>query len=384
MRILNVTPAYEPFFDKGGPAVKVRAIAEHTAKLGAQVTVLTTTYDSSRAVGTRHVRGVEVVYLPVLARYRALTFNPGVVQFCRRRLREFDLVHIYGLYDLLGPAVGHYCHSRRVPYVLEPLGMIRQIDRSFFLKKAWHTLFGRPLLQHAARLIATSQQEYREMIEDGFSENCLFLRYNGIESDDYVSLPPRDAFRANHGISLGEPMILFLGRIIPRKGVDLLIAAFAQACPDVGRLVIAGPEGEPGHLHSLNESARTHGVVDRTLFTGPLLGDDKRSALVDADVFVLPSEYENFANSVAESIACGTPVVVTDRCGISEFVEQRVGLVIPRTTEALTDALRRLLTDQTLRERFASGCPEVAARLSWDGLIGPMMDLYREVIAANK
>jgi glycosyltransferase involved in cell wall biosynthesis len=99
---------------------------------------------------------------------------------------------------------------------------------------------------------------------------------------------------------------------------------------------------------------------------------------------VLPSEYENFANSVAESIACGTPVVVTDRCGISEFVEQRVGLVIPRTTEALTDALRRLLTDQTLRERFASGCPEVAARLSWDGLIGPMMDLYREVIAANK
>jgi glycosyltransferase involved in cell wall biosynthesis len=379
MRILNVTPAYEPFLDKGGPAVKVGAIAENFARRGSPVTVLTPTYDRSRAIGTKQIRGVEVVYLPTALRYRALTVNPAALSFCRTRLREFDFVHIYGLYDLLGPTVAYYCRSRRIPYVVEPLGMIRQIDRSFFLKRAWHTLFGSALLRGAARLIATSQQEQREMLEDGFPRQRIFLRYNGLDLREYESLPARGAFRAQHGISAGDPVILFLGRLIPRKGVDLLIAAFARASVASGWLVVAGPEGEPGYLDDLKQTAVRHGVAERVLFVGALFGEQKKAALVDSDVFALPSEYENFANSVAEAIACGTPVIVTDRCGISEFVEGRVGLVIPRDVEALANALNRLLTDAPLHQELKSHCGEVTASLDWDNILVPMMNLYEEL-----
>jgi glycosyltransferase involved in cell wall biosynthesis len=379
MRILNVTPAYEPFLEKGGPAVKVGAIAENLARHGSQVTVLTPSHDHSRAIGTKIIRGVEVVYLPTLIRYRALTVNPGALNFCRKRLREFEFVHIYGLYDFLGPVVASFCRSRRIPYVVEPLGMIRQIDRSFLLKRIWHALFGASLLRGAVRLIATSQQEQREMLEDQFPRDRIFLRYNGLDLREYASLPTRGTFRVQHGIPAGAPVILFLGRLIPRKGIDLLIPAFARAAPASGWLVVAGPEGEPGYLRVLRQTAECHKVSQRVLFVGPLFGESKKAALVDSDIFALPSEYENFANSVAEAIACGMPVVVTDRCGISEFVQGRVGLVIPRDVGALAEALNRLLTDAPLYQSFKSNCAEVTAKLDWDNILESMMNLYEQL-----
>src|SRR6266446_5327501 len=103
MRVLSVTPAYYPFLEMGGPTVKVRAISEGLVQRGHSVTVLTPWYGKpfkTRRVG---LGGVEVRYLRPLARYRATTLNAGVLSFCRNELRTFDAVHIYGLYDLLGP-----------------------------------------------------------------------------------------------------------------------------------------------------------------------------------------------------------------------------------------------------------------------------------------
>ena len=113
----------------------------------------------------------------------------------------------------------------------------------------------------------------------------------------------RGGFRSKWGMSAEIPLILFLSRLIPRKGADLLIEAFAYACPDSGRLVIAGPEGEPGYRAQLEKCARDSGVVARVLFTGPLYGRKKVGFSQTADIFVLPSQYENFANVAAEAIA---------------------------------------------------------------------------------
>jgi glycosyltransferase involved in cell wall biosynthesis len=380
MHILYVTQVYDPFLEKGGPALKVKAIAGHLARKGHEVTVLTTTYDPAKAAGSGHHEGVEVVYLPALATYRATTLNPGVFGFCRKRLREFSIVHIYGLYDLLGPAVARYAKRWGVPYLVEPLGMLRPIDRSFRLKKLWHTLFGDQFLQGATALIATSEQEFEELVADGFSPARLFLRYNGLNPDDFRHLPAREAFRQKWGLPLDQPLVLFLGRLIPRKGADLLIAAFAEACPQQGRLVVAGPEGQTGYLTFLREEAKRHRLQARVLFTGPLYGEEKKDALVSADVFALPSRYENFANAAAEAIACSTPVIVTDTCGISRLVRDKSGLVIERSHPALVAALREMLGNEDLRSRFRSACPALAATLSWDRLIEPMEQLYQREI----
>lgn len=393
MRILKTVQAYYPFQEKGGPVVKVRALARGLAQRGHQVTVLTADLGirENDRFGIKAERcrwgwrfqedGVEAIYLSTLGHYRALTLNPRVIGFCRASLRRFDLVHSYGLYDLLGPAVGYFCRREGTPYVIEPMGMYRPIDRGFRLKLLWHRSIGGVFWRNAARIIATSEMEHQELLDDGVRPEKAVIRYNGIDAASWASLPPRGSFRAKWGVPHGQPLILFLSRLIPRKGADILIEAFAQACPESGRLVIAGPEDEPGYRGYLEKRARESGAEARILFTGPLYDDEKKAVLADADLFVLPSRYENFANAAAEAMACGIPVIVTESCGIRSLVDGQAGLVIAREKETLAAALRKLLDDKALYARLKEGCRRVAGQLSWDRLTGQMEGYYAEALA---
>ena len=395
MRILKVVQAYYPFQDKGGPVVKVRASARVLAQRGHQVTVLTADlglqeHNEHRSRVERCDWGwkftedsVETIYLPVLGRYRALTLNPRVVGFCGASLGVFDLAHIYGLYDLLGPAVGHYCRRKGKPYVIEPMGMYRPIDRSFRLKLLWRGSIGKAFWHGAAQIIATSEMEQQELIEDGVPAAKIVVRYNGIDPDAYASLPRRGGFRAKWRVSPDEPLILFLGRLIPRKGADVLIEAFAQACPDSGWLVIAGPEGEPRYRAYLEKCARECAAASRIVFTGPLYDEEKKAALADADLFVLPSRYENFANAPAEAMACGIPVIITDTCGIRSLVDGQAGLIVAPEKEALGEGLRKLIHDKVLYARMKEGCRRVTNQLSWDRLTEQMEGHYAEILGKS-
>jgi glycosyltransferase involved in cell wall biosynthesis len=397
MRILKVTQGYYPFWDYGGPVVKVRALARHLARRGHAITVLTADLGMAHLPGTDGFAqqsrcgwegrpdGIESVYLRTLARYRAITINPRVADFCRQRLSEFDIVHIYGLYDLLGPVVAYFCRRSKIPYVIEPMGMYRPIDRSFRLKKLWHRSLGRKFWRDASQIVATSEMEHRELLGDVVPEDKLVVRYNGLDNDSETDSErfERGRFRAKLNVSSQEPLVLFLGRLIPRKGADLLIRAFARACPKIGKLVIAGPEGNPGYVEYLKRCARESGVDDRVLCVGPVYEADKQSLLADADVFVLPSRYENFANAAAEAIAHNVPVIVSKSCGIGPLVDGRAGLVVGNGTEELSDALAKLLQDRPLYTRLQLGCSKVVEQLSWDRLAGQMEGYYEKAIAED-
>ena len=393
MRILMVVQAYYPFQERGGPVVKVRSLARGLAKRGHSITILTADLglgDSSR-LGARFERcrwgwrleedGVEAIYLSTRGHYRALTLNPRVIGFCRTSLRQFDLVHFYGLYDLLGPAVGRFCRRRAIPYVIEPMGMFRPIDRGFRMKRLWHKNLGRALFRGAAQIVATSEMEQQELLGERVPLEKLVVRYNGVDSDLCKFPRTRGAFRAKWNIPSDQPLILFLSRLIPRKGADMLIEAFAQVCPESGRLVIAGPEGESGYRAHLERCAKEARVEGRVHFTGPLYEEDKKAALTDADLFALPSRYENFANVAAEAIACGVPVLVTDSCGIHSLVEGRAGLVIPAQRDALVEALRKMIYDTALYQRMKEGCRGVAEQLDWARLSEQMEAHYVRALA---
>ena len=392
MRILKVAPAYYPFREMGGPVTKISALARCLVQGGNQVTVLTPDL-GLRELGFSDVQvepcswgwrslqdGVGVIYLSTQARYRAFTLNPHVIGFCRASLREFDLAHFYGLYDLLGPTAAYFCRRQGVPYVVEPMGMYRPIDRSLRFKRLWHSTMGKALLQNAARVIATSDTEREELLEGGIPAAKLAIRYNGIDISSCTPLPPRGTFRSKWEIAPEEPLVLFLSRLIPRKGADLLIEAFARTCPESGYLAIAGPEGETGYRACLERRAKESGVGARVIFTGPLYDEEKKAALADADVFALPSRYENFGNAVAEAVASGVPVIVTNSCGIHSLVGDRAGLVIAPDKEELADALRRLIYDGDLHRRLRAGCPGVVDQLSWERLTEQMEGYYAETL----
>ena len=395
MRILNVAQTYFPYVAEGGRPAKVRALSRKLVEHGHSVTVLTTNLGVAEwsnvacppeeiALGLQLTEnGVVAIYLPTLVRYRVLTINPRVIRFCWSSLAGFDLVHFYGLYDLLGPAVSYSCRRKGIPYVIEPMGMYRPIDRSIRMKDIWHRTVGDAFWQNAAKVIATSDLEEQELMEDGVPQKKIAMRYNGINSDLTTTAPARGGFRSKWGMSADEPLILFLSRLIRRKGADLLIEAFAQACPDSGRLVIAGPEGEPGYRARLEKCARDSGVAARVLFTGPLYENEKSSVLADADIFALPSRYENFANVAAEAIAFGVPVIITPFCGIRSLVDGRAGLVVGPEKEALAAALERLIHDKSLYAHLKEGCREVALQLNWDHLTGQMEDCYQGILVES-
>ena len=233
MRILNVAQTYFPYLAEGGRPAKVRILSRKLAHRGHHVTVLTVNLGASEwaqvgvvpektSLGWRMVEdGVEAIYLPEVARYRAITINPRLVQFCRTSLGDFDLVHFYGLYDLLGPSVSYFCRRQGVPYVIEPLGMFRPIDRSFRLKQLWHRSVGSRFWRDAAQIVATSELERQELLEDGVPAAKVVMRYNGIDMTSSSTPAPRGTFRSKWDIAPGEPLIVFFSRLIPRKGADI-------------------------------------------------------------------------------------------------------------------------------------------------------------------
>lgn len=391
MRVLSTVQSYFPFQERGGPVFKVRSLARGLVKRGHEVTVLTADLgfrgqngSDSRASRSRwgwrsQQDGVETIYLATFARYRALTINPAVIGFSRVSLRCFDIVHFFGLYDLLGPVVSHFCRRQGIPYIIEPMGMYRPIIRNIEMKRLYHRILGGRLVAGARFLIATSEQERKELMDSGIDASRIFMRRNGVDGPDV--LPPRGEFRKKWNIAEEAKIVLFLGRLVSKKSPDLLLEAFASWRSKGSQrqnsvLVIAGPEERDGFGSSLRALAGKLGLTHSAVFVGPLYDDEKWQAYRDADVFVLPSQNENFGNTAAESAVCGTPVIVTDRCGIAPYVGQ-AGLVIRHDKVELERALHAILEDQHFNEVCRRGCFEMAESLSWEAPLDEAERLYR-------
>lgn len=399
MRILKVTATYAPFLEFGGPPIKVKALAEGLVRRGHRVTVLTSDWGLDSRLGPESIAiktdrspfgwrrdeaGVQAIYLPTWFRRRTVTWNPAVKRYCRARLKEFDVVHIFGLYDLLGPAVSAACRARNIPYVVEPIGMFLPIVRNFAMKRVYHAMWGNSLLHGAAALIATAEQERQEMISGGLDPANIFLRRNGVEIPS--EFPARGALRAKLRIPVNAKIVLFLGRLSPKKSPQLLLQAFARIAERLGQsvqVVYVGPD-EAGMRATLVRQAAESGVRDRIHFTGALFGEDKWAAYRDADVFVLPSQNENFGNTAAEAAAAGTPVIVTENCGVASVLGENAALIVKHDAEELAQALWRLLSDDALRADLAERGAQAARQLSWSEPVEEMEALYEKLAASQR
>ena len=398
MRILNVTQTYAPFLEFGGPPVKVRALSEALVRRGHQVTVLTADWGLETRLGKnvessgtgrspfgwrREENGVQALYLPTWLQYRAVSWNPAVNRFLRARLQNFDVAHIFGLYDFLGPAVAAECRRRNVRYVVEPIGMFLPIVRSVWLKRMYHRSLGRAMLEGSRFLVATSDRECSELASAGLPSDKIVLRRNGVEVPE--ALPARGRFRQAHGIAEETKLILFLGRLSQKKSPDLLLKAFAALSSSLrasALLVFAGPD-DGGMTSRLMEMAKGLGVASRVMFCGPVFETAKWEAYRDADVFVLPSQNENFGNTAAEAAAAETPVILTGQCGIAPLLAGTAGLVTPHDVNAISQAIERVLLEPGLHERLAAGGREVVARLGWEEPAITMEALYRRIVESN-
>jgi glycosyltransferase involved in cell wall biosynthesis len=200
-----------------------------------------------------------------------------------------------------------------------------------------------------------------------------------------VAAPPgpasaRRAFRDRWGLG-DRQVVLYLGRLSERKGLELLLTAFGAAAQRIqeARLVIAGPD--EGVLGRLRAQARAAGIEGRVLFTGLLTGEERLGAFRAADVFAIAATGEGFPIAALEALASGLPVVLTEGCNFPEVAGAGAGFVVPPSAEALSAAIQHLLRDATLRGRMAErGRDLIASRYAWPIVAGEMEGVYRTVL----
>jgi glycosyltransferase involved in cell wall biosynthesis len=398
MRILNVTQSYEPFFEFGGPPAKVLALSEGLAKLGHEVTVLTADWGLDKRIKNqpdavpaedspfgrrRRKNGVTAIYLGNWLHFRALSWNPALPRHLRARLSGFDIVHVFGLYDLLGARVAAACRLQGIPYVVEPMGMLLPIVRNIKMKRLYHRVLGRKMLAGASAIIATADQERSEFMMGGIPAGKIVLRRNGV--DGPAELPSYGTFRDSVQIPRDVKLILFLGRLSLKKSPELLLEAFAKlrhAEPNSPHLAFVGPD-ESGMLEKLKQMAVKLSLSNKVHFVGPLSGQAKWQAYRDADIFVLPSQNENFGNTAAEAVAAGTPVIVTEQCGIAPLIEGTAALVARHDVVSIADAIGLLLQDEDLYRALKEGCRSAMSRLGWTEPLQEMDALFARLASSS-
>jgi glycosyltransferase involved in cell wall biosynthesis len=348
----------------GGPVRSVYDRANSLASRDHEVTIYTTDMGPAHRLDDcdkiRSDCDVNIRYFRCLNNWTANTFqfafSPEMQSAFAAEIENFDIIHTHETRGFHNLCVWHYARKHSIPYVLEARGTLPTAlpqQKKMYVLAKWLSdrIIYRRVVKNASKVIALSQSESLLYEKLGVEKRNIEVIPNAIDRAYFEKLPARGQFRQRHGIENEEKIILFLGRIHVTKGLELLLRAFSGLNKEVNdvRLVIAGPDG--GYLARLRESIRYLGIADHVLLTGPLYDDAKLEAYVDADVFVHPSSYEVFGLSPLEACACGTPTIVTNRCGVAEWIKD-VAYVIDYDADQLQSAMRNIVNSADLRSEM--------------------------------
>lgn len=314
--------------------------------------------------------------------YELQLFTPiGLGRYLAGAVAQFDIAHIHGHRHWLEVAGARWCLRRRVPYVSAPNGTAARIERRQTLKRAWDTVWGRHDLAGACAVLAVSEAERVQLLALGVQPQRIRLVPNPLDLDEFEPPLERGRFRQRHDLG-NAPLVVFLGKITPRKRLDVLMAAMPRLHVRAARLVVAG--NDMGGATAARRLAATLEIADRTMFTGLLTGRARLELLADADVVVYPSAHEVFGLVPLEALLCGTPVVVADDNGCGEVVGgleggQVVTLGDPAALALAIDSV--LASPQIWRARAAVGAVSVRERFGGSVVAEQVDALYRELLA---
>lgn len=385
MKILQISHSFIPCFDSGGVVRVVYEISKELSAKGHDVTVYTTDGCIKRLKVKKNspveLEGIRVYYFRNISNWLRMKLKLAtpysMFRVIRAEINDFDVVHIHEHRTLTAVIASRYAKKNKIPYVVQDHGSALPFFQKSTFKKVFDKIWGNDMLKHASKVIALTEAEVEQYMKIGIDKAKIEVVPNGINLSEYEDLPEKGKFRKKYGISSDELIILYLGRLNRIKAPDLLIKSFAEISREIEKvkLVMVGPDD--GCMEYLNKLLKMENLTDEVLFTGPLYNKDKLGAYIDADVYVLPSFYETFPNTVIEACACGTPVVITDRCGISDLINDKVGMVVEYDKNSLKEGITRILWDDALREKFESECKDfVEKHFNIDSVIDKLETVY--------
>jgi glycosyltransferase involved in cell wall biosynthesis len=370
MRILKTVHSLDPA--AGGVATAVDALTRAELELGHHVEVACLDNPTSPWLAGRPypVHAFQPSFL------RSYGWCPALARWLREKLHSFDAVTVEGLWQYHGSAVHRTATIAKVPYVVYPHGMLdpwfkHAYPGKHLKKNVYWKLGGHRILRDAQAVAFTTEEEMR-LAQNAFHpwQARSVISPLGVPRPAGTPAERAEKWRRRFPALAGKKFLFFLGRIDPKKGVQYLISAYAAQYPLEVRtrgaaplLVIAGPENAPGFAGQCRTQAQMLGLRDEVdvFWTGLLDNETKWAALEAADSLVLPSHQENFGYVVAEALAAGTPVLISDKVNLwREVTADGAGLAAPDDdagTRQLLDAHAAWTpTDRTRFSRAARDC----------------------------
>ncbi|MDK2891501.1 MAG: hypothetical protein PWR21_2133 [Methanoculleus sp.] len=392
MKILQVTPFFKPLWESGGVARVAYDISHTLHENGHDVTVYTTNrsiYPNDLPTNSlTAVDGMDVYYFENLRRYTRGAILPvmpyRMPAVARKEIGKFDVIHIHDHRTMLTVIASHYARKYGVPYVLQAHGALPQDTGSARMKRLFDRFWSKKVILGAAGVIALNETEAGRYRDLGVADERIAIVPNGIDLAEYPDLPARGRFRAAWGIDDATKIVLYLGRLDPTKGIDLLIRSFALVARKFDDTVLMLVGGDMGHNDEFRQLVRSLDLDDRVVFTGFVSKEDKMAAYTDADVFVTPT-FTGFPVTFLEACLCGTPIVTTGKGDLLGWIDNTVGFNTRCTPEELAETIGRLLADDALRARFGEQAKElVRTRYNWQAIVHEIETFYAKVAGGTE
>ena len=386
LKVLHVIPSVSR--SEGGPSYAVKAFAAALNSAGGETLVVTTGHDEDPAFNKSNL----VSCISFRRNLQLYKISFSLRRWLMEHVREFDLVHVHALFSFSSWAASHAARKHGIPYIIRPLGVLNRwglANRRPILKWFWLRCIEIPLLKRAAAIHYTTEAES----EEARAIHPEIARVRSFVIPIPVDLQMSDVkgqsseFLQKYPQAAGKKIVLFLARLDEKKGLDLLLEAFASAKqehPD-SLLVIAG-DGRARFVNGLHQQAERYGIAEHVLWTGFLGESEKAAAFSAATIYVLPSYSENFGIAAAEALASGVPTLLSDQVAIArDAANAKAAFVVPARVPELTRAIGQLLSDPKVREELGRNGKIAAQRLFSPARASDLLvSEYRRILGSNR
>ena len=363
----------------GGTVERVRQLSLHLNKLGHEITILTTNYNLSKSQAFLP-KNIKLLPLPcIIPRYYLpFPFLWKVSQV----VKNADIIHLVNHWTIINVIAFIFITIYKKPYVVSPLGSLPIYGRSKLIKKFYNSLIGKRIINKANACVVSTKNEYPSFQSLGVNKSKLNHIPNGIDEKDYL-FKGDDFIKEKLGLG-NNPFVLFIGRLNPIKGPDLLLNAFCKIknkLPNLD-LVFIGPD--EGMLKSLNEFSVQNSLNDRVHFLGFLSRDDKSRLLHASSFLSIPSRQEAMSIVVLESGIAEKPVLITDQCGFDEVEGVGGGFVVSATIDALAEGIKKMMSKKNIMEKMGKNLNTfVKKRYLWETIANDYIMLFERVVSAK-
>lgn len=385
MRLLVTIPAIATLY--GGPSKSVCALAQALGHQGIAIDLITTNANGSNTLDVPCQTWIEAT------NYRLQYFSTHIwgdykwsyplATWLAQHLPDYHAVHINAVFSLTNLPFYKHCHRHHIPYIVAPRGMLEPWALAYKTtkKRLYYHLLERPALNRASALHALASPEAINLKDLNLKPPIVTLP-NGLSPADLPPLADPNLFYQHFPHTQGKTLILFLGRIDPKKGLDLLAPAFAQvqAHHPNTHLIIAGPDNI-GFLPTAQQYFQTAHCAKAVTFTGLLSGPLKAAALAAATLYIAPSYSEGFSMSVLEAMASGLPCIITTGCNFPEATNAQAAHVVPIAADALAQAMLRCLADLPTAKAMGDRARQfILANYTWDRIATQLIEVYTAIL----